>query len=66
MNKRQYITPELTVVTFKAERGYAESLGRSVVIAVFGGGTAPKGNQEGWLGEVNLFGDSQEENKWDI
>lgn len=62
--KKIYTTPTLTVVTFKAERGYAESLfsrARTVSItSLFSSGPVIS-NQENWSAEQNLFDD----NTWD-
>ena len=46
--KKQYTAPELTVVTFKAERGYAVS--DPIFYGVFGLGSsnAGSGGQEEW------------------
>ena len=65
MNKKQYVTPELTVVTFKAERGYAGS--QRFLSLMFGEtGIAQKASiSENWLPEENLFGENNEDNVWD-
>ena len=65
MNKKQYITPELTVVTIKAERGFAGSNPKSILSVVLNGAgfglfEAPSVS-ENWLEEENLFG----EETWD-
>ena len=60
MNKKQYTTPTLTVVTFKAERGYAESLfakARTVSITSLFTGEPVISNQENWGAEQALFDD---------
>ena len=62
MNKKQYIAPELTVVTFKAERGFADSIpvANFNVLNTFsialGGGISASSQVETWDDGGNLFG----------
>ena len=67
MNKKQYTTPTLTVVTFKTERGYAQSSLSATKFRLNSllGLVNPTviSTQEGWGDEVNLFGD---DNNWDL
>ena len=64
--KKQYIAPELTVVTFKVERGYATSGGSDPLQAlrIFADALTPglNSSQEVWSSEENLFGGN--DNTW--
>ncbi len=58
--KKQYITPMLTVVTFKAERGYAGSLDPNKLLSFrmvssLLSGSAVDNTQETWTEEQELF-----------
>lgn len=54
MNKKEYTAPTLTVVTVKAERGYAGSLTRTFYLALLGENKIFS-SQETW-GTESLFG----------
>lgn len=59
-NKKEYQAPELTVVSFKSECGYAQSLlsvTRIKFSSALAGGPSPISSQEGWSNdESNTFG----------
>lgn len=57
--KKQYTAPELTVVTFKVEQGYAAS-DPLQSLRIFSEAFAPGLNstQETWTSEENLFGET--------
>ena len=56
-DKKEYIAPRLTVVTFKMERGYATSSLR--ISQIFLSENADMmSNQESWETNDNAFGDS--------
>jgi len=65
--KQQYTAPTLTVVSFKSERGYAQSGLTSfrfvMSSALSGTPISVTSNQEQWDAPVNLFGDNN--NNWD-
>ena len=65
MNKKQYTAPELTVVTFKSERGFAQS-GLSAtkfrLNSLLGLYTPSiESGQETWSAQEDLFSDD-----WDV
>ena len=62
-SKKQYIAPELTVVEFKVEKGYADSQGgeQPFILRLFFGGSADGYNaqgQEEWDSDNSTFGSS--------
>ena len=60
--KKQYIAPELTVVEFKAERGYASStLNLKLISAIVGINAF---SQEIWTIDNNTFGNEIGEGSW--
>ena len=54
--KKQYIAPTLTVVTFKAEHGYAGSGMVSMALFQMENDAYNAYGQENWEEEGNLFG----------
>lgn len=60
-SKKKYTAPNLTVVTFKAERGYASS-GQdffNMIIPYFSSETMMSSSQESWINDSeNSFGSS--------
>ena len=59
MNKKQYAAPTLTMVEFKAERGYAVSGPLSMVVPTQLLGTFNAQGIENWdVNEANLIGDT--------
>ena len=63
--KREYIAPELTVVTFKTERGYGASDISLTSLRVIANAFTPNinSNQEVWTSEEELFDSGT---SWDI
>lgn len=57
--KKEYIAPELTVVTIKAERGYAASNLYTVRILNQLLGSLTGSNMEAWGPEDNSFNDAE-------
>jgi len=53
--KKQYTAPELTVVTFKVERGYANSQLQAFKILAGALNPGLNSTQETWTSEENLF-----------
>ena len=59
MNKKEYTAPTLTVVEFKAERGYAVSGPLGMVVPTQLLGTFNAQGIENWdVNEANLIGDT--------
>lgn len=66
MNKKQYISPELTVVSFQTERGYAQSsigLTKFRINTLLGLNTPVVSSQEGWTTD-DLF--DANDGDWDV
>jgi hypothetical protein len=61
-NKKEYISPELTVVEFKTERGYASStLNLKLISAIIG---INNFQQEIWTIDDNTFGSNGGIDPW--
>ena len=60
-DKKKYIAPELTVVTFKVERGYAQSALKTIqlILPAAFNNVSPTSTQEGWGAiDQTTFGDT--------
>lgn len=58
-DKKEYVAPSLTVVTFKSERGYAQSLGKQylkLTSAFLGNSLTIESSQELWANDELTFG----------